>query len=108
MNGELSTGKLSTRADSARIGGRGWFAAVMLFVLLAAAGIPGGAAELASRQRVEAAGEVVSPRAARVAIADAPVVERIGSAPALQLPRAVPRARSVNARGLPPPRAPTA
>ena len=81
---------MTKSADSLRLParptGRGWFAAVMLLVLLAAAGLPCNSGEVAGRQRVEAVHDA-SPRA--------------------ELPRALPRTKSVAARGLPPSRAPT-
>lgn len=93
---------------SNRSGGRGWFTAVMLLVLLAAAGLPGGNAELSARQRIETNSEAPPARLLRVAAGELPAAEQVGGAPVEQLPRPLPRTRSVQARGLPPSRAPTA
>ncbi len=96
-----------TSALPGRFAGRGWFAAVMLLVLLTAAGLPGPGAGLAARQRVEANHEAQAPRPARAVAGEVIAAERLVRAADVQLPRPLPRTRSVQARGLPPSRAPT-
>lgn len=86
------------------------FGALLLCVLFAAAGMPRGSTMLADATRIEL-GERGPRGAHERAIANcrasaAPPEKRALAASAAK-PRVVPRTRSIDAGGLPPPRAPT-
>ena len=86
----------------------GWVGAMVLLVLLAAAGLPASGGDLFVAAPVAARNEGRSDRAIRVvALAPRLVVAPVASA-RVSLPRVLPRSRSVQRRGLPPSRAPTA
>lgn len=91
------------------LGGRcaGWLGALLLCVVLAAAGMPAGGGVIVDGTRIEAchdrAARVRSHAAAGLASEARPGVAGLTAA----LPRPRPRARTIEAGGLPPPRAPT-
>jgi hypothetical protein len=85
----------------------GWLGALMLCVVLAAAGMPAGGGTVVDGARIEACrdhqGQAL-PRATARSAADA----RPGAAAVTAaLPRPRPRAHTIESGGLPPPRAPT-
>jgi len=87
--------------------GPGWLGALMLCVVLAAAGMPAAGGVIADATRIEAChGRTVRAlpyAAARLAADDRPGAGAVTAA----LPRPRPRAQTIAAGGLPPPRAPT-
>lgn len=108
--GDLPTGTDRTVAEGT-LGFRrrhhrclGFVSAVVLFVLLASAGLPFGGA-MAPAQNIEA-GERAVEHAARRATRGEPVVVAAARQAARALPRPVARQRCIAARGLPPARAP--
>jgi hypothetical protein len=85
--------------------GFAWLGAVVLLVLIATAGAPAARAPVGAAHRIEIVERASAlPLAAGEHRGDDAYVP-LASPP---LPRALPRSRSVAARGLPPPRAPTA
>jgi hypothetical protein len=85
----------------------GWVGALMLCVVLAAAGMPAGGGIIADGARIEACHEradrVHQRAVARTGDAARQGTRAVTSAP----PRPRPRAQTIEAGGLPPPRAPT-
>ncbi|MEO6597448.1 MAG: hypothetical protein ABIP94_22115 [Planctomycetota bacterium] len=86
----------------------GWLSAVVLFVLLAAAGMPATSGGIVHATQAE----LGIDRGQRAGVSLAELVARAVHAPlcadATPAPRVLPRARSVRESGLPQPRAPTA
>ncbi len=85
----------------------GWLGALMLCVVLAAAGMPAGGSTVADGTRIEAC-HGRAARARPFAVARLAAEAQPGfAAVAVALPRPRPRTQTIEAGGLPPPRAPT-
>lgn len=88
--------------------GPGWLGALLLCVVLAATGMPTRGGAIADTTRIEACpGGAVRARPYAV-VRLRSEVQPGTSVLAVALPRPQPRARTIEAGGLPPPRAPTA
>lgn len=108
MNG---TRQARAMAPSASAGCRsrclGWVGALVLFTLLAAAGLPQGAMAASAPADVSLRVERSSGAVAVAVLAEVHPGESGGGPVLCARPRVVARTRSVCERGLPPPRAPT-
>ncbi len=88
-----------------------WLSTLLLCVMLAATGLPRAEANTITVPPIALGEDLRGPRARHGAVAADTAVLTKGSvvaAATTMLPRAVPRARTIQAGGLPPPRAPTA
>jgi len=88
-----------------------WLSALLLCAMLAATGLPRGDANTLTVPPIALGEDLRGPHTRHGAVApDAAVLTKgsVVAAATTMLPRAVPRARTIQAGGLPPPRAPTA
>jgi hypothetical protein len=104
----LADAALGGRARVAGWRGLGWLGALLLCVVLASAGVAASGGTVGDRAHIESChdrtGAALPHATARLAGTAPPGALAFATA----LPRPRPRARTIEAGGLPPPRAPTA